>query len=509
VGPPPGKPATFASGAYSHAASRRNEPRRTVVKTVSTWMLFVVFAAALTAHAQISNFQHVVIIFQENRTPDNLFQGLCSAPYGACHVPPTSTAPYDIETSSWKTKSGSIQPAPIALANTYDLSHMHSAFNKMCDVVAGNPPTCKMDGAAGIPCIPKKGTSCPSNPQFKYVDNSTGILNPYLTLATQYGWANYMFQTNQGPSFPAHQFIFGGTSAPSQSDDAQGIFAAENMNGSAAVAGCNAKSTTTVNVLSPNPNPPPYGVENSKIFPCFEHQTMADLVPDWMYYSASPGSIWTAPNAINHICVPNGGTCTGWGSHVIANNPSQVLTDLGNCNLHDLTWVTPTAANSDHASSNDGGGPSWVASVVNAIGNSGCTDTVNGKTLTYWQDTAIVITWDDWGGWYDHVKPTILNGVEGDYQYGFRVPLIVVSAYTPVGYVNNHRHDFGTILRFIELNFGIPEGQLGFADSRSTSDLALFFNLNNAPRTFTAIPAPKDANFFIHDPRPPEPPDND
>jgi phospholipase C len=120
-----------------------------------------------------------------------------------------------------------------------------------------------------------------------------------------------------------------------------------------------------------------------------------------------------------------------------------------------------------------------------------------------------VITWDDWGGWYDHEKPTILDGVQGDYQYGFRVPLIVVSAYTDAGYVNNHRHDFGTILRFIEHNFGIAEGELGFADRRATTDLGLFFHLDQAPRTFTTIPAPKDANFFIHDPRPPEPPDND
>jgi hypothetical protein len=80
-----------------------------------------------------------------------------------------------------------------------------------------------MDGAARIPCGARKGFTCPPNPQFKYVDNSTGILNPYLTLATQCGWANFMFQTNQGPSLPAHQFIFGGTSAPSRADDANGV----------------------------------------------------------------------------------------------------------------------------------------------------------------------------------------------------------------------------------------------------------------------------------------------
>src|SRR5580698_7240902 len=261
---------------------------------IASRLLFVfALAAVLTADAQISNFQHVVVIVQENRTPDNLFQGLCAAPYGACAVPPTAAAPYDIETSNWKTKTGSIQPAPVALANTYDLSHAHSAFNSMCDIVAGDPAHCKMDGAAGIACSPQKGTSCPATPQFKFVDNSTGILNPYLTLATQYGWANYMFQTNQGPSFLAHQFLFGGTSAPSQADDAAGIFAAENPVGSA-IVGCIAPVGTTVQVINSS------GSEKETIYPCFEHLTMADLLTPqftWRYYTPTPGSIWTAPNA--------------------------------------------------------------------------------------------------------------------------------------------------------------------------------------------------------------------
>jgi hypothetical protein len=70
-----------------------------------------------------------------------------------------------------------------------------------------------------------------------------------------------------------------------------------------------------------------------------------------------------------------------------------------------------------------------------------------------------------WGGWYDHEPPVILAKPQGDYQYGFRVPLLVVSAYTPAGYINNVRHDFGSILRFIEFNFGITQGALNFADA--------------------------------------------
>jgi phospholipase C len=87
--------------------------------------------------------------------------------------------------------------------------------------------------------------------------------------------------------------------------------------------------------------------------------------------------------------------------------------------------------------------------------------------------------------------------------------MIVVSAYTPQGYVDNERHDFGSILRFVQSNFGLREGELGFADNRSTTDLHEFFRTFQSPRPFSTIAAPKSADFFIHDPRPPEPPDND
>jgi phospholipase C len=118
-----------------------------------------------------------------------------------------------------------------------------------------------------------------------------------------------------------------------------------------------------------------------------------------------------------------------------------------------------------------------VASIVNAIAQSACRNRDGSK---YWNSTAILITWDDWGGWYDHQAPPTLSGPQGDYQYGFRVPLIVVSAYTPAGYISNHQYDFGSILRFVEVNFGILEGALGVADARAVNDLTDFFNLHLA-----------------------------
>lgn len=480
------------------------------MKLAAKSLLLVMLFGTIFSHAQISRFEHVIIIFQENRTPDNLFQGLCGAPYGtvsSCNTKPTGSQ-YNIQTKNWLDKhssTGTTQPLPVALANAYDLGHTKKSFDQMCSL---NKTTgkCKMDGAGDVFC--GSGT-CPTKPQFKYVDNSTGTVNPYLDLATQYGWANYMFQTNQGPSYPAHQFIFGGTSAPSAEDDAIGTYASENVTQPAepgpAITGCIALAGSTVKLITPQG-------EKQSIYPCFEHQTLGDLLDsvnvNWKYYAPSAANLWNAPTSIQHICVPDastGGNCTGsdWTNDVVI-GASKILTDISSCKLPQVSWSIPDGKNSDHASSNTGGGPSWVASIVNAVGNNPkCS---NGEL--YWNNTVILVTWDDWGGWYDHEPPTILAQPFGDYQYGFRVPLLVISAYTTARYVNNSRLDFGSIIRFVEQNYGIQQGALNFADARTTANLTKFFNLTKAPRTFKTIKTTLDADYFINDKSPATDPDD-
>ncbi len=149
--------------------------------------------------------------------------------------------------------------------------------------------------------------------------------------------------------------------------------------------------------------------------------------------------------------------CNGtlWNSSVAPEIPSPqpepnrmapILTDIGGCNLPNVSWVIPDGSWSDHAGYSDDKtppgdyGPSWVAAIVNAVGqSSNCDGFQNG----YWHDTVIIVVWDDWGGWYDHVLPWRCdgsgkctgypnNGGGQQYVYGFRVPMLVVSAY------NNH-----------------------------------------------------------------------
>lgn len=466
------------------------------------FLLGFVLLGATFALCQISHFQHVVIIFQENRTPDNLFQGLCGPTRSLC------PNPYDLQNFGINSQGLQIPLAQITLGTTFDLGHTHDDFRVMCDL---NPLTnqCRMDGADKVSCWPKQ--NCPSNPQFEYVQSSD--VGPYLAMAKQYGWANHMFQTNQGPSGPAHQFIFGGTSAQDATDDLSAIFVSEN--GTSGL-GCLAPLNATSKVVTPQIAPRESTLTNNPLGTlCFSHPTMGSLLDQydltWKYYAPGMNSVWTAPNSIRDICVPDDTytECTGadWLNNIDL-TPKDVLKDIAACKLANVSWVMPTGQNSDHASGNETGGPSWVASIVNAIGTSTACDNNTG----YWNNTAIILTWDDWGGWYDHVAPPLLSVPsqgQGDYEFGFRVPLVVISAYTQHGYVNNNPLDFGSILRFVEYNFRIPQGSLTFADARTRFNLTAFFDLVSTPRSFQVISAPLDANFFLNDDSPMEPPDND
>jgi phospholipase C len=444
--------------------------------------------AATSSNSLAGKFQHVVIIFQENRTPDNLF-----------HDPVLIAQGADIASHGVNSSGQTIPLMPTPLGIDYDLSHAHAAFLAMYN---GG----RMDGADKIPVACYVTANCPPpNAQFLYVQASD--VAPYFQLAEQYTFGDRMFQTNQGPSFPAHQFIISGTSAPSATSR---LFVAENpADGN---AGCTAAPSAYVNLINSQGN------ESSWMYPCFDHPTLTDELNQkgisWRYYAPDDGgyqsSLWIAPNAIQHMCgpnapPPNATACVGadWVNNVVTytpQTPAPIFTDIANNQLAAVSWVIPTAANSDHAGHSDfTGGPSWVASIVNAIGNS-----------PYWGNTAIIITWDDWGGWYDHVPPPKLpndgTGWGSGYVYGFRVPLIVVSRYARPHYISHVTHDFGSILNFVEQVYGLPS--LGYADARA-DNLSDCFNFRQTPLQFQTIDAPLNAEYFLNDHTPPEGPDTD
>jgi phospholipase C len=89
--------------------------------------------------------------------------------------------------------------------------------------------------------------------------------------------------------------------------------------------------------------------------------------------------------------------------------------------------------------------------------------------------------WDEWGGWYDHVPPPYV-----DYDgLGMRVPLLIISPYAKRGYVSHVRYEQGSILKFIEDQFGLA--RLAPSDMRATSPAGDCFDFSKAPRPFKKI----------------------
>jgi len=362
----------------------------------------------------VGQIQHVIVVIQENRTPDNLFGS----------APPTGA---DVIAYG----------GPAQLSLGYSPSHSHTGFVQN----AKNKWTSKA---------------------IMYVEQSE--VQPYLDLAGQYGFANRMFQTNQGPSTPAHQFLFSGTSAASETSD---LFESE------VAGGCLSKAQ--VQFINPE------GSEDNWGSPCLNLTTMADLLDaagvSWRYYVPNSASIWNSPSDIQHICFPNGteDKCYGSDWANVNSNPLNVLSDITSGKLAQVSWVVPAAAYSDHPKLGGNGGPAWIASIVNAVGQS-----------SYWNNTAILVTWDDWGGFYDHVAPLANNtGWCPSYCYGFRVPLLMISAYTPANCIDNTTYDFGSILRYIEDVFSLPS--LGQADKYANSLSAGGCFSGTQQRAFKAI----------------------
>jgi phospholipase C len=310
-----------------------------------------------------------------------------------------------------------------------------------------------------------------------------------------------MFQTQGSGSFTAHQdLIRGGTTI----DKAQTVALIDFP--SRLPWGCDAPEGTKTSLIAPNESGHPHVEYHQGPFPCTSdfpgsagYTTMRDLLDDagvtWKYYSppTTPGTgdFW---NAFDMVAAVRYGP--EWHTNV-TRDEKDILGDVTTAALPAMSWVIPDAHNSDHPGSGDTG-PSWVATVVNAIGES-----------RYWKTTAIIVVWDDWGGFYDHVRPPFRDQWGG---LGFRVPMLVISPYAREtasgkhGYISHTQYEFGSILKFIEQNWKL--GSLGTTDLRATSILKCF-NFTQHPRHFRRIPAKYSRTYFEHQPPSYEPVDTE
>jgi phospholipase C len=329
---------------------------------------------------------------------------------------------------------------------------------------------------------------------YAYVDRAQ--LLPYWSMARQYVLADHMFTTMYGQSFTAHLDLIAGTAnigkdlaeadVPSVTPGQTGDWG----------WGCDAPPGTKTSVVNSHRIETLFGGP----FPCFKQfNTMADTLDNarvsWKYYAPAiagsgrneGGVLWSAFQAIQNVCQPVDYVCTGpdWKNKVIS-PPSTILTDPSKGQLASVSWVIPDYLDSDHAGNYSDTGPSWVADIVNAIGKS-----------AYWKSTAIVIVWDDWGGWYDHAVPPQLDFV----GLGERVPCIIVSPYARPNYVSHTQYEFGSILKFVEQAFGLPYlGKAGFGygyTDRRAASLEDSFDFTQKPRAFVPIQVKYPPSHFL------------
>jgi phospholipase C len=430
--------------------------------------------------------KHVIVIIQENRTFDNMFHGF----------PGANTV------NTGKGHGTTYTLVPISLKWHWDLNHDHSQFLE--DYDQG-----KDDGFDDEIVGYKHGPTCPDDPTrrneptcwiisqhpmwkqmaYSYVDPKKW-LKPYWTLASEYSLGDDAFASNNGPTYVAHQYLIAG-----QSGHAVEVPSTEPWGCGGPQTGTNAE---TVNLLEyGQANPPVFskatGHEVAGPFPCFTYPTIANLLDNagitWSYYVEKSGA---GGNLNGFAAIQQIYKGPDWKN--MKSPDSQILKDIADNQLSAVSWVMPSGNNSDHSGPASGDeGPSWVASIANALGQS-----------SYWNSSAIIVMWDDWGGWYDHVHPpqypapaTNPGAREG---LGYRVPLIVISPYAKPGYISHQQHEIASTLHFIENTFGL--GSIGAASGKAYADQRAdafddMFDFTQRPIHFKPVAVKYDAHFFL------------
>ena len=399
--------------------------------------------------ASSGKIKHIVIIVQENRSLNNLFYGF----------PGAKTARY-----GYDSRNRRIKIQPIAFPTHWDIDHSSASFFQACNGTGSIPGTnCRMNGfdKEFVGC-----GQCPTkHPQYAYVPHAQ--TKPYFDMGKQYVLADQMYASNfDASSFVSHQYIISG-----QAESA--------VNYPRSAWGCPGGSSDVITTVGPQRQIP----EGYEVV-CWDPVTLGDELDHagvpWAFYTSlwgSDGGVWSAYQAIKHIYKGQ-----DWSKDVITPQ-TDFFSDVSGGNLRSVSWITPTCANSDHAGCYSDTGPSWVAQLVNAVGES-----------KYWDSTAIFIFWDDYGGWYDPEPPAY-----ADYDgLGFRIPLLVISPYAKKGYVSHVPYEHGSILKFVEDTFGLA--RLAASDKRANSLAGDCFDFSKPPRKFVTIQSPYDRAYFMHQP---------
>ena len=378
--------------------------------------------------------RHIVFLIKEDRTFDSLFGRFPGA---------NGTTTY--RTSDGKRHPLNHQPLQFSQSITKDAESARQAWDNG-----------KMDGFSQL-----RG-AFQVNPYTHHVEDmpdsqleQSDVPN-YWAYAQRFTLADNFFASVNGNSFPNHLFMVAAQAAntdsiPSNQFDPR----------TANRWGCDSPSTSLVEQQLPSG-------QYRYTYPCFNFQTLTDLLDrahiSWKYYAPSkdqPGYKWSALDAVKHVR-----RGSDWPSNVV--NTTQFVRDAAAGTLPAVSWVVPFDAVSDHPDlGNICNGENWTVQQINAVMSN----------RAEWNHTAIVLTWDEWGGFYDHAPPP--RGPNPWIQYGFRVPAIIISPYARRSDVDHTFYTFASLPKLAESLFGLPS--LNAAD-RSAHNLLAAFNFSQPPQ---------------------------
>ena len=405
-------------------------------------------AAAPTARFPI---KHVIFLVKENRTFDNYFgrfPGANGTTTGTLHdgsVVPLEPLPDRVSPDidhSWR-----------GALTAYDHGRMDGF-----DLLAGGKPNQGLHG---------------------YTEASQEDIPNYWTLAQQFVLSDNFFSSLHGPSFPNHLYTIAAQSGGVMNNPNQktpngppaplvrprqdpGVPGLEPRNvppiTSGSAWGCDSDPTSRVSVLDQEGT-----IE--RIYPCLDFETMGDELTaahvSWKMYAPTEGSagyIWSVYDAIRHIRAE-----PAWKRHIVP--VDQFAADAANGRLPAVSWISTPSSVSEHPPSSTCVGENWTVGLLEAL--------ASGRD---WPSSATFITWDDFGGFYDHVPPQQID----QYGLGFRVPLLVISPYARSGYIDHAQSEFSSVLKFIESDFGVAN--LTDRDL-NTTDFSQVFDFTQQPRS--------------------------
>jgi phospholipase C len=383
--------------------------------------------------------KHVVFVIKENRTFDHLFG----------RFPGANGVRAGLDEGRERPLTPALERLPEDIVHCYE-----------CALKAWNGG--KMDGFATV--------SEPAD-RYAYTQYRPEDIPNLWYWAERYVLGDNFFASAHGPSFPNHLYTIAATSGGAHDNpnqDQELLRERHQQTGLFKPWGCDSIPEAYVTITDSE------GREKN-VPPCFDFLTEGDLLTDagipWAYYAATQyqsGYLWSAYDAVRHIREDP----EVWAEHIFPVDSFEEHAREGR--LPPVTWVTPRFELSDHPEYSMCHGENWTTRVINAV--------MEGPE---WQDTAIFLTWDDYGGFYDHVPPPQVDG----FGFGIRVPLLIISPYAKRGYVTHEPGEFSSVLRFIEDNWGL--GRLTDRDREATPLLSAF-DFGRAPRPPDPLPLRTD-----------------